>query len=250
MLLEMEEDHFQNVIDNLIDSAVFIFIGTIIPWGAYVGGNDLAVWRVFVIAILILLFRRLPCVLVVYRLIPSIETIKEALFLGWFGPIGVGAVYYVQVALRELPEDRSRTIAVIAPVVYFVVVGSVIVHGVTIPTIRLRENILTRTKSVQSGSRTNTMELPTTNTKNNKSSQAPQQSVAGQNITFVGAKAINEPQSIIQSPRSSVPATPAAQTPSSQTPVGSRPATPSSSDATAAEDMRAATLKKQSITFG
>lgn len=40
--------------------------------------------------------------------IPTVPTWKEAAFAGYFGPIGVGAVYYTQVALEFLPDNGSR----------------------------------------------------------------------------------------------------------------------------------------------
>jgi NhaP-type Na+/H+ or K+/H+ antiporter len=43
-----------------------------------------------------------------HRFIPALPTWKESAFAGFFGPIGVGAVFYVQVALERLPEDRER----------------------------------------------------------------------------------------------------------------------------------------------
>lgn len=100
------------------------------------------------IGILIMLFRRLPWVLATKKLIPDLVTWKEALFTGWFGPIGVGAVYYAQVGLRRIPEDRVALRQLIVPVVYFVVLCSVIVHGVTIPIVKHTPRVYHRTKSL------------------------------------------------------------------------------------------------------
>lgn len=86
-------------------------------------------------AILVLLFRRLPIVLSLYKLIPAIKTWREAVFTGWFGPIGVGAIFYYSVAIESLPEDGINAHArqVIKPIIYFMVLSSVIAHGITIP---------------------------------------------------------------------------------------------------------------------
>jgi len=40
--------------------------------------------------------------------IPTLPSWRDAIFAGYFGPIGVGAVFYTQVALEALPEDGSR----------------------------------------------------------------------------------------------------------------------------------------------
>lgn len=86
-------------------------------------------------AILVLIFRRLPIVLALYKLIPAIKTWREAVFTGWFGPIGVGAIFYYSVAIESLPIDGSNAHAreVIKPIIYFMVLASVIAHGITIP---------------------------------------------------------------------------------------------------------------------
>lgn len=47
--------------------------------------------------------------------------------------MGVGALYYLELALRELPGERTRLLAAIRPAVLMVIMGSVVVHGVTIP---------------------------------------------------------------------------------------------------------------------
>lgn len=92
-------------------------------------------WRLVVLAILVLLVRRLPVVLALYKFIPAIKTWREAVFTGWFGPIGVGAIFYYTVALEALPEDGpdAHARAVLEPIIYFMVLASVVAHGITIP---------------------------------------------------------------------------------------------------------------------
>lgn len=147
-----EEDTFQDIIDSLLNAAIFIYIGAIIPWDAYNTADqlvDINPWQIVVLGITILLLRRLPWVVALSRVIPAITNLSEALFAGWFGPIGVGAVFYIQVALREIPDDgtRDRLRAVYAPVVLFCVFSSVLTHGITIPIAKLYPNIVRRTTS-------------------------------------------------------------------------------------------------------
>jgi NhaP-type Na+/H+ or K+/H+ antiporter len=92
-----EDESFQDVIDSILNTGVFIYIGTIMPWGAF--GNaeiGLQPWRLVVLGILVLLFRRLPFVLAAKKIIPDLTSWQEATFAGWFGPMGVGAIYYAQ----------------------------------------------------------------------------------------------------------------------------------------------------------
>jgi len=46
---------------------------------------------------------------------------------------GVGAVFYTQVALQYIPDSRGELRNVVTPVVYFLVMTSVVIHGITIP---------------------------------------------------------------------------------------------------------------------
>ena len=88
-----------SVIDIIIIIFLFIpFWPTLQqPWGYFVDATlGLSLWRLVVLAILILLFRRIPVVVAFTRAIPAIETYREALFSGWFGPIGryTGEILY------------------------------------------------------------------------------------------------------------------------------------------------------------
>ncbi|WWC58656.1 uncharacterized protein I303_101200 [Kwoniella dejecticola CBS 10117] len=132
--LETEDHGFQDVIDQLLNSAIFLYVGAILPWADF-GRFGITPWRLVVLGILIMLCRRLPWVWALSRWIPALRTTRESVFAGFFGPIGVGAIFYVQVALEVIPEDgtREQLRQVILPVVYFLVLTSVLVHGVTIP---------------------------------------------------------------------------------------------------------------------
>ncbi|KAL0931395.1 sodium/hydrogen antiporter nha1 [Colletotrichum truncatum] len=159
-----EESHVSNVIDLLINLAYFVFLGTIIPWEQYNNvAEGLTPWRLVVIAIFVILFRRIPAMLLLKPFIPDIKTWREALFAGHFGPIGVGAIFVAILARAELqwetavplsdipPEEiEHRTlVAVIWPIVTFLVIASIIVHGssVAVFTLGKRINTLTITMS-------------------------------------------------------------------------------------------------------
>lgn len=147
---EEEEDTFQDIIDSLLNAAIFIYIGAIIPWDAYnTGGTSLGIspWRIVVLGITVLVLRRLPGVFALQKAIPAVTSVTDAAFAGWFGPVGVGALFYIQVALREIPDDGTRTHLreVYNPVVLFIIFSSVLAHGVTVPLSKLGPGILRRT---------------------------------------------------------------------------------------------------------
>lgn len=163
-LEKTEESHVSNVIDLLINLAYFVFLGTIVPWEQYNSGVEgLEVWRLVVIALLVIFFRRIPIMLALKPLIPDVRTWREALFAGHFGPIGVGAIFVALLAraeleheepvpLSELPPENSphyHLLYLVWPIVTFMVMTSILVHGSSIAVFTLgkRINTLTLTMS-------------------------------------------------------------------------------------------------------
>ncbi|CAG8453983.1 4111_t:CDS:10 [Ambispora gerdemannii] len=152
---ETRDAHLQGVIDLLLNLTTFIYIGTIFPWSSFYD-DALSLRKLIPISILILIFRRLPIVVGLKKFIPAIHTFKEALFAGYFGPIGVGAIFLAVTVEREidktlweypeLPEiiDKNglmRTKERVFPIVAFIVLSSVIVHGITVPILNIGSRI-------------------------------------------------------------------------------------------------------------
>ncbi|KAI8372093.1 Cation/H+ exchanger [Blakeslea trispora] len=148
---ETEQAHLMEVIDMLLNLSVFVYIGATIPWSSFVDASiQISLWRLFVLAILVLLLRRLPIVLALYKHVPAIRNWREAVFTGWFGPIGVGAIFYYTAALEAVPADgpNAHARSVMQPIVYFLVLASVVAHGITIPLFyvgKFAKRTLTRT---------------------------------------------------------------------------------------------------------
>lgn len=153
-----EESHVSNVIDLLLNLTYFVFLGTIVPWSDFNNAEiGLQAWRLVVIAILIIFFRRIPIMLALKPLIPDIKTWREALFAGHFGPMGVGAVFIALLAraelehghavpLAKLPPPNSQNydlIRLIWPIVTFIVISSILVHGSSIAVFALGKHINT-----------------------------------------------------------------------------------------------------------
>jgi NhaP-type Na+/H+ or K+/H+ antiporter len=108
----------------------------------------LSVWRLIVIAILVLLLRRLPIIIMLYRWIPDIKTFREAVFSGHFGPIGIGAVFISTLAVEVLHnahEDGNPQVVLlqetIQPIVAFMVLCSITIHGLSIPSFSLGRRV-------------------------------------------------------------------------------------------------------------
>jgi NhaP-type Na+/H+ or K+/H+ antiporter len=139
--------HLPIVIDLLLNSTLFVFFGAMIPWASF-SVDTLTPWRLVALFALVLLLRRLPVVLAAYklRLLPHVRTATEALFVGHFGPMGVGALFLAIEARAQLetdsslplphppsdlPEARQRATVLIWPIVCAVVLGSTLVHGLS-----------------------------------------------------------------------------------------------------------------------
>jgi NhaP-type Na+/H+ or K+/H+ antiporter len=88
---QTEESVFSSVIDTLFNVAAFIFVGAWMPFNKFQNAElTLSVWRLIVIALLVLLLRRIPIMIAVYRWMPDIKNFRESVFCGHFGPIGIG----------------------------------------------------------------------------------------------------------------------------------------------------------------
>ncbi|KAF5017590.1 hypothetical protein F66182_10466 [Fusarium sp. NRRL 66182] len=153
-----EESHVSNVIDLLLNLTYFVYFGTIIPWEQFNNGYfGMRAWRLVVIAIFVLFFRRIPIMLALKPLIPDVKTWREALFAGHFGPIGVGAIFVAILARAELEHDEPVPLAelppentehyelmyLVWPIVCFMVVTSILVHGSSIAVFTLGKRINT-----------------------------------------------------------------------------------------------------------
>lgn len=111
----------QEALNRFFVLPAFALLGLMLPWRDWValgwGGPALAVGA--------LLLRRLPFVLALRPLISPLHHVRGALLLGWFGPIGVGALFYATLALRETGNRLPWTVGSL------LVVASVIAHGLS-----------------------------------------------------------------------------------------------------------------------
>jgi len=117
-----ERAEIQETIDHFFTLPVFLFLGLALPWRDWLALG----WRAPAIVAAVLLLRRIPAVLVVFPLLKTqIYDVHEALFYGWFGPIGVSAIFYAALAVRETGLQEVWT------VVSLIVASSVVAHGIS-----------------------------------------------------------------------------------------------------------------------
>jgi NhaP-type Na+/H+ or K+/H+ antiporter len=88
---EARHDEVNPSIDVLLNFAGFMYIGAVIPWADFHQPETTGITypRLILLGFMVLLFRRIPSLLVLWKLMPKVCTSwKEALFMGYFGPIG------------------------------------------------------------------------------------------------------------------------------------------------------------------
>ncbi|PPQ73612.1 hypothetical protein CVT26_010520 [Gymnopilus dilepis] len=157
---QTEESVFSSVVDTLFNVATFIYVGAWMPFDKFQDRQlTLSVWRLLVIALLILLLRRLPALVLLYTFIPDVETFREAIFTGHFGPIGISAIFVSTLATLVLEgartnvdftRDTSQTLLLeqtIQPIVAFMVLCSITVHGLSIPGFSFGKRVHTVSRS-------------------------------------------------------------------------------------------------------
>jgi NhaP-type Na+/H+ or K+/H+ antiporter len=125
---EAREQRVEEVFNRLFTLPAFVLFGTVIPWDAWLAFG----WRGVVLVVAILLLRRLPMVLALRPAIRPLDRTGATLFVGWFGPIGIAAVFYATIAVHR------TGIEIVWPVVSLIVAGSVLAHGGTETVLTLR----------------------------------------------------------------------------------------------------------------
>ena len=119
----------------LLNLSIFLWFGAVCPWASFVHNDVIPIYRLIFLGILILLFRRLPVVFALHCNIWQIEQKQQAFFVGFFGPIGVSAVFYLYISLGFLKQvtvdgvvrdDAQRLGDVLTVVVWFLAVCSIV----------------------------------------------------------------------------------------------------------------------------
>jgi NhaP-type Na+/H+ or K+/H+ antiporter len=149
------------IVEITLNCSMFVLFGTLIPWKSFLPGEvtpTCSIWRLFLFLSLVLVFRRIPIMYALQRIIPDIRTPHEALFCGHFGPMGVSALFLAIEARAQLetgtsiplpkPEnpvppynDKVIVLNLVWPVICFVVLGSTMVHGLSVLALSLGSHL-------------------------------------------------------------------------------------------------------------
>jgi sodium/hydrogen antiporter len=133
--LETVDDSLQPTVDMLLNVSVFMWYGAVCPWHNFVYNTVIPIYRLVPLGICVLLFRRLPFVWAIHKFIPQIEHHRQAIFVGFFGPVGVSAIFYLYITLEFLntlnvegePRDDVANLGeIVYVVVWFIAICSTV----------------------------------------------------------------------------------------------------------------------------
>jgi NhaP-type Na+/H+ or K+/H+ antiporter len=129
------DDSLQPTIDMLLNLAIFMWFGAVCPWSSFLKNDIIPIYRLIFLGVLILLVRRMPIIFAMHKYIGQIENLLQAAFVGFFGPIGVGAIFYLSVSREFLQgiivdgkvrDDAQKVSEAVDVVVWFLVICSIV----------------------------------------------------------------------------------------------------------------------------
>jgi len=118
---EREEENIQEAVAKLFTLPMFVIFGIALPLDQWAALG----WPLAGFALLVLLLRRPPVVALLAPTWGSRLNRQDSAFLGWFGPVGIAAIYYAAFAHSHLHDPRYWYAA------SAVIFASIMLHGVT-----------------------------------------------------------------------------------------------------------------------
>lgn len=118
---EHEERHIQEAVAKLFTLPMFVIFGIALPFSEWARLG----WPLLALAVLVLLLRRPPVIAIIFPGIRGTLNARDSAYLGWFGPVGIAAIYYAALARSHLQE----------PLIWYaasaIIFASIMVHGIT-----------------------------------------------------------------------------------------------------------------------
>jgi NhaP-type Na+/H+ or K+/H+ antiporter len=91
---EHEERHIQEAVAKLFTLPMFVIFGIALLFAEWARLG----WPLLALAVLVLLLRRPPVVAASLPVLRGALEVRDIAYLGWFGPIGIAAIYYATFA--------------------------------------------------------------------------------------------------------------------------------------------------------
>lgn len=135
---EHEEERIQEAVAKLLTLPMFVLFGIALPVEGWVALG----WPLLATVFLVILLRRPPVIIALLPVVRRKLNPFDVAFTGWFGPIGVAAVYYAAMARTHVDDP------VIWHVASALIFASIIVHGMTAAHFTRRYARVTRRQTV------------------------------------------------------------------------------------------------------
>lgn len=118
---ELEEEKIQEMMERIFTVPIYFFLGIFLPIDEWFEVG----WKIVWFALLIMFFRRLPAFILLKPFLKKFRSWYDIFVLGWFGPIGVAAIFYAMYVLKETPYQQVWVVG------SFVIFISTLIHGFT-----------------------------------------------------------------------------------------------------------------------
>lgn len=118
---EHEEENIQEAVAKLFTLPMFVIFGIALPLHEW---STLG-WPLVALALLILTLRRPPVVMLLSATWRGSLNSRDSLYLGWFGPLGIAAIYYAALAHSHLHDPLYWHAA------SALIFASIMIHGVS-----------------------------------------------------------------------------------------------------------------------
>ena len=119
--IETRHEEVQSMMERIFIVPVFVIFGAMLPWTDW---KEMPLYA-WIITPLVIFFRRIPTLFILKPLLPIFPS-KDIFFMGWFGPVGVAALFYITMLLTQYPGHEQ-----LWPVVAYAVLFSTFIHAVT-----------------------------------------------------------------------------------------------------------------------
>ena len=116
-----DQERSHEAVNRFFAVPIFVLLGAAIPWAGWATLG----WSAVLLAVALLLLRRPLALLLLNRQLPSLRSKTDVLYVSWFGPIAVAAIYYSALVQHRLGYD------VVWDVVTLIICASVVAHGLT-----------------------------------------------------------------------------------------------------------------------
>lgn len=122
-----KEERIQEVVNQFFSVPIFALLGLMLPVDTWRETG----WQMVAMVVAVLVLRRMPVVWALSRCSPALCRSRDVWFAGWFGPVGVAALFYGTLVISKTHDLSEPHEAAVWSATTALVTGSVVVHGLS-----------------------------------------------------------------------------------------------------------------------